>query len=266
MRNEGFTVIEIIVVIAILVILGGGVWVWQSQEPQRITFTTGKSTTDTQSALTEEKQTQDWKTYKSEKYGFKLEYPAEYTPTSQGPNEAQLRLDAGEQISGTQPPSFDTILFTASGKNEFNIEIYHPMKTELNPNYGIAGDCGSQFADKTLNNRLDTVNSIDFLERRQEFGENKIGINFCFVSGTNNLITLRSRNINPAEIDKVDSFLRSILSTIALVTTQTTPTPSETTNWKTYTNTSNEFTFEYPASFSTIKEPPASGLHRLYII
>lgn len=164
-----------------------------------------------------EDETANWKVYRNEEYGFELKYPIAFTSTSTGPNFAQEALNKGEQISGTVPPAFDVIVFHDKDGNKFSIEIYHQPFNKLDQNYVYGGECGSQFAVENIINQIVNINGIDFLKRSQVIPNNKIRIDYCFLSGTNNLIALRAENLDSTEVDKISDLFNRMLSTFRLV-------------------------------------------------
>ena len=54
---------------------------------------------------------------------------------------------------------------------------------------------------------------MDFLKRSQVFSNNKIRIDYCFLSGTNNLITLRAESLDSIEVSKINGLFDQMLST-----------------------------------------------------
>lgn len=150
--TQGKTNIKyLLTIVLVAVIFGGGVlgylnWWTNKQAAKLMEFPEIKFPEKAKD------ETAGWKTYRNEAYGFEIKYPVEFTFFPEGPNFAQQALNRDEQISGTVPPSFDVIIFSDKGNNQFSIEIYHPPFNKLNQDYVFGGECGSQFADENLLN------------------------------------------------------------------------------------------------------------------
>ncbi|MBN1263175.1 MAG: hypothetical protein JW991_02345 [Candidatus Pacebacteria bacterium] len=72
--------------------------------------------------------------YLNSQFGFEFLYPPNWQITSSGPNEEQQKLNRGETISGTNPPSLETITFSDSGLKElFNLVIFPAGETGISP-------------------------------------------------------------------------------------------------------------------------------------
>lgn len=156
-----------------------------------------------------------WPTYFDPVYGFAFHYPPGYRVRYFGPNLSMRRLMAGEQISGTVPPSNQTIGFTRPRAPGFHVIVFG-QPAQISPEMVAAGQCGSQFARRTLINRIVRIAGLRALERRQLWIGERIGIDYCFGSGGNYLITLRAQGIGPADVRLVDRLFRTMLSTIRL--------------------------------------------------
>jgi len=257
--NRAFS--KVLVLVILIILAGGGIFAWQYLGVQQ--------------------------SYRNEQYGFEIKYPSSYEITSLGPNEEQQSIEKGEQISGTIPPAFDAVVFKEEGNEKFRIIIYHSPTKTLNSEYGFDGTCGSQFAEENLTNQLIAIDNKEFLERRQTFRDNKIQIDYCFISGSGNLITLRSSNLSSEEVEKTDKLLQETLSNIRFLETggekviEETKTPEEkvvdeTANWKTYKNEDYGYELRYPTDWNITVEAPdyyclskdscVGGAERIYSI
>ena len=134
MNQKGFANIVLIVLIIVLVgIVGYLMLIKKSTSP---TTETNQRQTITP---TIQDETANWKTYQNDKFGFKFKYPAELSAVSSGPSEEQKKLDRGEMISGTVPPSYDTITFSNSANREqFNVVIF-PVRADEVSSAGFKG-------------------------------------------------------------------------------------------------------------------------------
>jgi len=122
MNQKRFTNIVLIVLVVVLAIVAG--YFVLVKKPISPTNTTSQS----------QNETTDWKTYQNDKFGFSFKYPANLTAVSSGPNEEQKKLDRGEIISGTIPPSYDTITFSEQTiKEQFNVVIFSVRADEISP-------------------------------------------------------------------------------------------------------------------------------------
>jgi hypothetical protein len=196
--------------------------------------------------------TANWKIYSDSKYGYSFKYPSDYLYKDNGPNNVQLSLENNPKAltSGTQPAILDTITFSNSANNSFSINIYPKssspqFNTNVNNFYEFSGVCGTQFADKTVLNKISNLNGMDYKEIQQNSADGKVLTDICLLNATNNPIILRSLD------NSTSSLITKILSTFTFTSNSVTSTTS---NWKTYTDPSSEFSFKYPLNFS-----PGSG-------
>lgn len=166
--------------------------------------------------------TNNWSVYESRDPVFKFQYPPSYGFEVKGPNQTKLDLDAGKQISGTLPPSLQTIVFTSPYLSDFEVVVYYLFPDELNEKYNYNGSCGSQFADENLLNQMFTVKDednfdIDVLERRQvfhsELGE-EVKVSYCFRGYKSILISLQVGNLNNPVKEETIALFHSIISTL----------------------------------------------------
>ena len=144
-KTFGFGIAGVIIVIAAVAVLGGGVYFlfvrmscelissdvvvcssyggrliqkFYKQPVQSPTTPIGSAGTP---SLNE--NTKDWKTYRNEKYGFEVRYPPLSQISEEGPDTYELRLRAGQQISGTQAPLLETIVFKDTQNILLTIDI-----------------------------------------------------------------------------------------------------------------------------------------------
>jgi len=158
--------------------------------------------------------TSRWPSYLDHAFGFGLRYPPGYRVKYYGPNLAMRDLMAGKQISGTVPPSRQTIGFSRSRAPGFHVVVYGPP-AQFSPAMTPAGQCGSQFA-RLLINRIVTIDRLRVLERRQVRPDGRVGIDYCFGSGGGYLIVLRAQHLRAGDVARVDRLLRLILATVRL--------------------------------------------------
>lgn len=159
--------------------------------------------------------TSDWTTYTNQMYGFSLKYPQDYIYKSLGPNYFQSLIEKGEEISGTIPPTYETIIFEKEN-NTFLIKIFHPQNEAVWENYDfiIDGGCGSQFAKETLTDKIVSFKSLKSRYRIQK-NENKMEIYYCLLNKSHNLITVSTTTTDEKK-EVSEKLLSEILSTFKL--------------------------------------------------
>ncbi|MBI4120604.1 MAG: hypothetical protein HY454_04030 [Parcubacteria group bacterium] len=96
-NSAGFGLIGIIVAIAAIAALAGAGWYWEKMQVQRPQMPPAQQTN--------QPDVSTWKTYRSEKYGFEVRYPADKlqvtTITSRLPHANQPRFDGVEFFHST---------------------------------------------------------------------------------------------------------------------------------------------------------------------
>ena len=111
-----------------------------------------------------------WRTYENKKFGFKFNYPSSFRVRSRGPNEVQKALEHGEMISGTIPPSYDTIIFSdATGKKKFDVIVFTTedkisINAYKNNSLSIGSDCDARGIESSGEPVLLNMNGISVLE------------------------------------------------------------------------------------------------------
>lgn len=217
MSQKGFVNIALIILIIMLVgVTGYFVLVKKPTSPQ------AKPTP-------QQDETANWKTYWNDKFGFSFKYPANLTAVSSGPNEEQKKLERGEMISGTVPPSHDTITFSdQTGKEQFNVVIFPVRADEISP-AGFSGYlsmgsvCDTRWIDSVSEEpKLVKKNEISVLEVQVISGGPKEGVNngcYYFKNSAGNLIVF-----NIAGLEQKSDFLNifhlvgdKVLSTLNLI-------------------------------------------------
>ena len=112
MHQKGFVNIVLIIVVVAIVVIGGYFVFSKKSEPiaqqQSIQPTNGNGVAQT-----------NLKTYRSAKYGFEINYPADDVVVENGPDSYELQLREGKQISGTQEPLLESIDFKNHNKQNF---------------------------------------------------------------------------------------------------------------------------------------------------
>jgi len=159
--------------------------------------------------------TLNWQMYKNSEFGFTFKYPSGYAYDAVGPNYFQRQLDAGESISGTVAPSYDTIQFQGE-PHSFTLGIFHSVPeydvAELNP--PLDGSCGSQFRT-TLSTTVRHIGRRPYREVIQSqtgSKENDLNVSLCWLNNRHHLLVLSARSIASGDIDPTLLFLRTVLS------------------------------------------------------
>jgi len=163
--------------------------------------------------------TANWETYENDIYNYSIKYPPDYEIELIGPNIFQEMLNKGETISGTNPPSFETVIFKDQYNNiSIRLITYHPLQDifRLNIDPPIGGACGSQFANETITDELTSIGEMKIRERAQAWDNEKYTINYCFLSKNYNLLVLKADTIR-VNLDQTKNFMKQMLSTFEFI-------------------------------------------------
>ncbi|MFH1170109.1 MAG: hypothetical protein V1704_00915 [Candidatus Vogelbacteria bacterium] len=226
-NNKGFSVIAIVVILAVLVV--GGYAVWQKQ------------TTTSPSALPEGEGTEDWKTYRNDEYGFEFKYPVDF-------NNPHIPSDR-RCIEGCPP--LVNFYPTDANKNRINEEweFYVNQPEEYYPqNYNQDNDKMS-----SINSQIVTIR--DF-ESGRWFGfindkTNKIfvlGLSTGGYGGTNQPQEKIARA--QEEIVRLKDLLNQIASTFRFIKSDSPVQTPDISNWKTFKNKDSGYEITVPSGWT----------------
>lgn len=145
MNQKGISAIVIILTIVGVLVIGGGIWYWQSQKekptvcPQDTKLCPDGSYVsrigpNCEFAACPEKrdETAHWKTYRNEEYGFEVKYPEDYKVKIENDETGLLIV----RVENTQGISYYVITITQKTKSPkmsnflSNPECYELIKTE----------------------------------------------------------------------------------------------------------------------------------------
>lgn len=154
------------------------------------------------------------KTYINEQYGFKISYPDEVILYRNGPNFFQQKIDAFEEISGTIPPYYESIDFKKEAVTLFSLTIFHKGNGVINT---YDGSCGSQFAEKNLTESYGTTSWGKYLTIKQLANSSENITYICFLSGSDNLITIKQiESLSNQNLSIIP--LKEIIDSVELIT------------------------------------------------
>lgn len=219
MKQRGFA--QILILMGILIVSVVGVfYLGKSHSVKQTALTSIETSQPRPTTFPTTGETSAWRTYRNEEYGILIKYPQGYGYGSTGPNNSQKQLNKGQQISENIAPSYDTIKFTGE-EQDFSIGIFHTLDANKIADLEVSfdGSCGTQFADKTIVNKLDSVNGIKYRKIQQSISATN-NIQLCFLNTANNLIVLSIFGISKEKVEEIDQFLKQILSTVDITATQ----------------------------------------------
>lgn len=188
--------------------------------------------------------TKDWKTYTNSAFSYSIKYPPSYTPTE-------------KDTTGTTTPEHVTF-YQGSTRSKSKADIVIYTLTTSNKNSDSFGGEGASWYDWAISGFPDHESD----NKRQETYGGKIFtvVNFdpasswsgspfyYYVSGTTVYIVVDIRRANNVEDNNV-SEIHGMLATLT-VTNPTADLPTGQAGWKTYTNSTYNFSFKYPAAAS----------------
>ncbi|KKS37752.1 MAG: hypothetical protein A3G49_05630 [Candidatus Sungbacteria bacterium RIFCSPLOWO2_12_FULL_41_11] len=218
----------LILIVIIIAVISTGVYFWLQQIPVSLVEILPKPimpSVPTKNDKTITRGKEEWLEYKRPDFGFSFLYPPFLKASSMGSNFIQQKLDAGEMISGTIPPSFDTILFLDDKNNEwFLVEIFHELRQALTPDV-IYQACDTQFNGGQLVNRITNAGDTVFLERKSisPYGASEpefiFNYFYCFKTLKDDVVVLTVRQLQPLNSNKPADLDRIMLKIMASLKT-----------------------------------------------
>jgi len=227
---------------------------------------------------TDNSQSSNWNTY-SDQYGFSFDYPSSLKPDNQGENEAQKQLDAGQQISGTVTPSYETVYFRDStNKAKFQVDVFHVTDKTLTVNnyqsyFYTSGTCDLRYLDAKPSVTVMQQNNLSFVQVDATVGGQPRSC-FYLKNNVNNLIAISMlAPDNQSDYNNTKQIIQRMLSTFKFATTTNVPLGGFHCN--AYTNFSDVANYlkknnvqipvllptQLPESYTNL--PPSAG--RLYL-
>ncbi|MBI2097013.1 MAG: type II secretion system protein [Candidatus Sungbacteria bacterium] len=258
-KQNGFVIFEAIIAIAVFLALSTGIGFYVKEAKEQKANLASAEEAEKQIAEIKQKKTGSidtsaWKTYRNEKYGFELRYPSNFAFLGQGPQQItdDYKLD-------------DTVTFSSASIG-FEIAILSRGNFNLSEDYAVTAPCGSQFGDvEMLENKIITVNGIDFFKRKESIGSGRFSIDYCFiVNGKLAAISYRNNgwgSYEKSQDGEVESLFDAILTTVKMFTPAST---MDISTWKTYRNEKYGLEVKYPPYLEERMSPDGSQKYFYY--